>query len=602
MLQWGRIVTEQPCFVVRHRRAAAFARLSKFYHKSEMKPPPVGTAINRGKTGKIGELERFENADMESGDSGDSPDVHVPAISAQRLTETILEAAASTDRFRSLNDQVFVTLSVVIGIRNIFHFPALCSKHGGVAFFIPYAFAIGTVGAPLVYLESVFGQYTSLPPLQLFDRLGRAFSGIGLATTMMAVMQAMLLGSSIAVSPVYGAKCLGSLHSAVAIWLSCSFGTRLNSNCYDISVNCGENELQSNSRCYQIFNHDGSINDQYTWEEVVQIITNSSEALRQLPTQIYANEILRPAPYSNDLIMSGATFVNALVAGVAMLGMRTYMKIAKFLVVFPVVIIVFLTGLILRMIGFQRALLSLGDALAPHFGSLLTLRAWTDAIIHVMTSLCVASGMMIVISSMKRFNNNAIRDTVFVIFSDILCTILACLLISPIIGYTASQMYTTSSSESFMYKMSYLAGEWNQLPYTLLPSLFARSGAGLGMLAVLYIAIIVMSLGPQVIALEMIILTVYRAFPDLLHMDERISRKFICAAYLAATFGYAYVAISTKDSELFWETYCVVIPLPFLALLEIIAMIHLYRMPRFIVNMKTMLGKPPSNVWRCDML
>uniref|UniRef100_A0A0M3I005 Aa_trans domain-containing protein n=1 Tax=Ascaris lumbricoides TaxID=6252 RepID=A0A0M3I005_ASCLU len=373
-----------------------------------MKPPAAGTTTNQGKTGKIGELERFENADMESGDSGDSPDVHVPAISAQRLTETILEAAASTDRFRSLNDQVFVTLSVVIGVRDILHFPALCSKHGGVAFLIPYAFAIGTVGAPLVYLESVFGQYTSLPPLQLFDRLGRAFSGIGLATTMMAVMQVMLLGSSIAVSPMFGAKCLGSLHSAVGIWLS--------------------------------------------------------------------NEILHPAPYSNDLVMSGATFVNALVAGIAMLGMRTYVKIAKFLVVFPVAIIVFLTGLILRMIGFQRALLSLAGALAPHFGSLLTLRAWTDAIIHV---------------------------------------------------------------------VSYLVGEWNQLPYTLLPSLFARSGAGLGMLAVLYIAIFVMSLGPQVIALEMIVLTVYRAFPDLLHMDERISRKFICCAYLAATFGYAYVAIST---------------------------------------------------------
>lgn len=53
----------------------------------------------------------------------------------------------------------------------------------------------------------------------------------------------------------------------------------------------------------------------------------------------------------------------------------------------------------------------------------------------------------------------------------------------------------------------------------------------------------------QVIALEMIVLTVYRAFPDLLHMDERISRKFICCAYLAATFGYAYVAISTVSIQ-----------------------------------------------------
>ncbi|KHN77423.1 Sodium- and chloride-dependent neutral and basic amino acid transporter B(0+) [Toxocara canis] len=296
--------------------------------------------------------------------------------------------------------------------------------------------------------------------------------------------------------------------------------------------------------------------------------------------------------------MSSVVFFNALVVAISMLGMRTYVKIAKFIVVCPMSVIILLTVMIFYKFGFRDSMLSIRSTLEPNFRKLMAIRAWTDAVLHVMPSLGVANGIFIVISSMKKFDNNAIRDTVFVVVVDILCSIFSCFLISPIIGYTASQMYAMTDKTVFGHKMRYLIGDWSQLPYTYMPSAFGHTSAELGLLSALYIAVFVMSLGPQVVALEMIVLTVYRTFPGLLQMDERISRKFICSAYLAAMFAYCYVANDEKTSGHFLETYYVLIPLPFLAILEIAVMVHLYRMPRFIVNMKTMLGKPPSKLWR----
>ncbi|VDM46574.1 unnamed protein product [Toxocara canis] len=299
--------------------------------------------------------------------------------------------------------------------------------------------------------------------------------------------------------------------------------------------------------------------------------------------------------------MSSVVFFNALVVAISMLGMRTYVKIAKFIVVCPMSVIILLTVMIFYKFGFRDSMLSIRSTLEPNFRKLMAIRAWTDAVLHVMPSLGVANGIFIVISSMKKFDNNAIRDTVFVVVVDILCSIFSCFLISPIIGYTASQMYAMTDKTVFGHKKShlsetvavrYLIGDWSQLPYTYMPSAFGHTSAELGLLSALYIA---------VVALEMIVLTVYRTFPGLLQMDERISRKFICSAYLAAMFAYCYVANDEKTSGHFLETYYVLIPLPFLAILEIAVMVHLYRMPRFIVNMKTMLGKPPSKLWRANL-
>jgi len=63
-------------------------------------------------------------------------------------------------RPRWANRGVFLLASLgsVIGLGNIWKFPALTWKHGGVAFLIAYSFALVFVGIPMLILEITLGQ------------------------------------------------------------------------------------------------------------------------------------------------------------------------------------------------------------------------------------------------------------------------------------------------------------------------------------------------------------------------------------------------------------------------------------------------------------
>ena len=56
-------------------------------------------------------------------------------------------------------------IGFAVGYGSFWRFPYLIYKNGGGTFFIPYFFALVTVGIPIIYLETVVGQMnqTSLP-------------------------------------------------------------------------------------------------------------------------------------------------------------------------------------------------------------------------------------------------------------------------------------------------------------------------------------------------------------------------------------------------------------------------------------------------------
>ncbi|VDN08224.1 unnamed protein product [Thelazia callipaeda] len=87
-------------------------------------------------------------------------------------------------RFSKSSDHIFITLSFIVSINNVFRFPALLSESGGdfqlvqkILFFIPYFLCLVFVTTPIIYLENALGQYSSLPPVQLFAHLCPGFSG-----------------------------------------------------------------------------------------------------------------------------------------------------------------------------------------------------------------------------------------------------------------------------------------------------------------------------------------------------------------------------------------------------------------------------------------
>uniref|UniRef100_A0A915DKK9 Uncharacterized protein n=1 Tax=Ditylenchus dipsaci TaxID=166011 RepID=A0A915DKK9_9BILA len=77
----------------------------------------------------------------------------------------------SEDRWSSGILGLLAHLSQVLGHGNLIHFPYLCAKHGGAAFFIPYILAYICVGIPVLYAEMLLGQFSSSPSTQIFRQL-----------------------------------------------------------------------------------------------------------------------------------------------------------------------------------------------------------------------------------------------------------------------------------------------------------------------------------------------------------------------------------------------------------------------------------------------
>uniref|UniRef100_A0A0R3RPY5 Aa_trans domain-containing protein n=1 Tax=Elaeophora elaphi TaxID=1147741 RepID=A0A0R3RPY5_9BILA len=93
----------------------------------------------------------------------------------QRIRQQYVQ---TTFRFANRTDHIFITLSLIVTVGNMLRFPIICSENGGILFLIPYALCLIFITIPIIYLENAIGQYSSLPPIQLFQYLCPALEGI----------------------------------------------------------------------------------------------------------------------------------------------------------------------------------------------------------------------------------------------------------------------------------------------------------------------------------------------------------------------------------------------------------------------------------------
>jgi SNF family Na+-dependent transporter len=79
---------------------------------------------------------------------------------------------------------IVAMMGYCMGLGNLWRFPYLCYRWGGMLFFIPYLFSLFVVGIPISLLEITLGQKFQLGDVGVFRAIHPRLTGIGYASIM----------------------------------------------------------------------------------------------------------------------------------------------------------------------------------------------------------------------------------------------------------------------------------------------------------------------------------------------------------------------------------------------------------------------------------
>ena len=82
----------------------------------------------------------------------------------------------------SRSTYILAMMGLAIGLGNIWRFPFLCFKWGGVCFLIPYLIALFVIGVPIGLMECTLGQTVQRGDVGVFRGIHPRLAGVGLAS------------------------------------------------------------------------------------------------------------------------------------------------------------------------------------------------------------------------------------------------------------------------------------------------------------------------------------------------------------------------------------------------------------------------------------
>ncbi len=100
----------------------------------------------------------------------------------QEISKEKEESYACKPRQKWSNSMEFLmsAIAYAVGLGAVWRYPYLCYENGGGVFIIPYLTCVIILGIPLVYLEMIVGQFSSVGPLTSWKMI-KLTKGIGLS-------------------------------------------------------------------------------------------------------------------------------------------------------------------------------------------------------------------------------------------------------------------------------------------------------------------------------------------------------------------------------------------------------------------------------------
>lgn len=447
-------------------------------------------------------------------------------------------------------------IAMSVGLGNIWRFPFTAKENGGGAFLIPYLIVLTVIGRPLYYMEMALGQFSSRGNVKMYEKLSPVLKSIGFGQLIGSTCVATYYCCLMAITLYY------LIHSFTGDlpWTSCNpdwdeYVEYLNRTCVS-SLNTTanvSNAISSSELWFRI--------------EVLQQTDDISEGIGTPQWQL-------------TLCLLASWIITFLVS---IKGVKSSGKASYFLALFPYVIMI---TLLIRAATLDGAGNGMYYFIETDWAKLKDASVWYAAVTQCFFSLNVGFGSIIMYSSYNPFNHAINRDALIVTTLDTFTSLLSGLTIFGILGNLAYELGRDPADvvEGGGTGLAFISYPEAIAKFTHVPWLFA---------ILFFFMLFVLGVG-SLVALQSCLNTVikdsFSFIPSWVISIFTASSMFLIGL-IYVTPGGQYM-LDLVDH--FGGTFIIFV----FAILEVFAVVYLYGLQNFCLDLEFMTKHKPGLYWR----
>ncbi|XP_015239167.1 PREDICTED: sodium- and chloride-dependent GABA transporter ine-like [Cyprinodon variegatus] len=441
-------------------------------------------------------------------------------------------------------------IGCAVGLGNVWRFPYLCYRSGGGAFLVPYLFMLVVLGIPLLYMELTVGQYTRRGPVHALATVCPLLKGVGMASVAISFIMCTYYNVVITWALYY----LFSSFQAPLPWQSCN-NTWNTPNCTDQATNSS----YSSTASQEFFNY--RMLDQ----------TSGVEEAGTLRWELFL-----------ILILAWILIYLCIFKGVKSTG-----KVVYFTALFPYVILI---ALLINNVQLPGASDGIAFFIVPEWEKLRSVEVWVNAAAQIFNSIGIGFGSLLAMSSYNSFNNNVLKDTLFISITNSLTSILAGFVIFSAFGYMS---YLQG------IPVSQLAVDGPGLVYVVYPQAFANMPVSQLWAVLFFFMLLCLGLDSEFAMVEVMVTSFMDEFyHQVLRIFKRKEFFILVLCGVALLLGIPCVMQVGIYVFQLMDHYTAIVSIMFLAFFEIIAICWSYGVKRLSSNLEEMTGGRPNIFFR----
>ncbi|RUS85457.1 hypothetical protein EGW08_006790, partial [Elysia chlorotica] len=463
-----------------------------------------------------------------------------------------------------------------VGLGNVWRFPYKAYENGGASFLIAYIVLQLLVGKPMYFMELVMGQFSAKGPTKVWD-MNPSAKGIGISMCIISLIVAIYYNVIMAYTLIYF---FSSMQKTLP-WMKCK----------DEWPDCVEERsptpetCTANSTAMALLNacsctNNATIDSALPYNCTEQRNVTTSAELFFYQEVIKRSEGLEPENMGEPLWKLTLCLLLAWVVVVICLikGIKSSGKVVYFTATFPYVILLIL---LVRGCLLDGAADGVKFFIEPDWDKVLEIKVWVAAAGQMFFSLSVSFGGIIMYGSYNKFKNQVYYDSLLISVMDLVTSVIAGFVVFTTFGGMAKKLGV---------EVKDVAEGGYGLAFIVYPEALSNLPPAQLWSILFFFMLFTLGLDSEFGLMETILTCLQDEFPK-----TRKYKSYICVGLGMGCFLLALPCVCPGGDYVvtMMDHYGADFSVLILSCLEVISVMWVYGVMRFVKDIEYMLGGKP---------